>query len=253
MGPVRRVALPIALFAALALPAGAQAQAPPLRAKLTVCQSGPAASDRTATFVGSMPAVKGTKRMWMRFDLYARIPPATDFAALKAPKLGVWQKSAPGKASSGFVFTQRVQGLTAPGSFRAQVRFRWYGTGGRLLRSTTRESSICKQPDQRPDLRAGDLEALRSTQSGQAIYRLEVRNDGHTAAGPFDVVLTVAGAEQPAERVLGGLTPGASYTVTFLAPRCAADSTLRFELDAEDDVEESGELDDVVERACPFT
>jgi hypothetical protein len=28
---------------------------------------------------------------------------------------------------------------------------------------------------------------------------------------------------------------------------------LRFELDAEDEVEESGELDDIVERACPFT
>jgi hypothetical protein len=253
LGPVRRVALPIALFAALALPAGAQAQAPPLRAKLTACQSGPAASDRTATFVGSMPAVKGTKRMWMRFDLYARIPPASDFAALKAPKLGVWQKSAPGKASSGFVFTQRVQGLTAPGSFRAQVRFRWYGTGGRLLRSTTRASAICKQPDQRADLRAGTLDAVRGPQPGEASYQLEVRNDGHTAAGPFDVVLTVAGAEQPAQRVSEGLAAAGSRTVTFVAPRCAPGSTLRFELDAEDEVEESGELDDVVERACPFT
>jgi hypothetical protein len=41
--------------------------------------------------------------------------------------------------------------------------------------------------------------------------------------------------------------------VTFVAPRCVPGSTLRFELDAEDEVEESGELDDVVERACPFT
>jgi hypothetical protein len=253
LGPVRRVALPIVLLAALALPAGAQAQAPPLRAKLTACQSGPAAADRTATFVGSMPAIAGTKRMWMRFDLYARIPPSTDFAALKAPKLGVWQKSAPGKASSGFVFTQRVQGLIAPASFRAQVRFRWYGTGGRLLRSTTRASAICKQPDQRADLRAGTLDAVRGPQPDEASYQLEVRNDGHTAAGPFDVVLTVAGAEQPAQRVSEGLAAAGSRTVTFMAPRCAPGSTLRFELDAEDEVEESGELDNVVERACPFT
>jgi len=249
---MRRVALIITLVL-LALPAAAQAQAPPLRVKLAACQSGPAAAARTATFVGSMPAVKATRRMWMRFDLLARTPPATSFVAVKVPKLGVWQKSSPGRTSTGFVFTQRVQALAAPGAYRARVHFRWYDKAGRLLRSTTRESSICKQPDQRPDLQAGDLEALRSTQSGQALYRLEVRNDGHTAAGPFDVVLTVAGAEQPAERVLGGVAPGASYTVTFLAPRCAADSTLRFELDAEDEVEESGEPDDVVERACPFT
>jgi hypothetical protein len=253
LGPVRRVALPIVLLAALALPAGAQAQAPPLRAKLTACQSGPAAADRTATFVGSMPAIAGTKRMWMRFDLYARIPPSTDFAALKAPKLGVWQKSAPGKASSGFVFTQRVQGLIAPASFRAQVRFRWYGKGGRLLRSATRNSALCKQPDQRADLRAGSLDAVRGPQPGEATYQLEVRNDGHTAAGPFDVVLTVGGAEQPAQRVSEGLAAAASRTVTFAAPRCEPGSILRFELDAEDEVDESGELDDVVERACPFT
>ena len=68
-----------------------------------------------------------------------------------------------------------------------------------------------------------------------------MRNAGHTAAGPFDVVLTVGGAEQPPERVLAGLAPGASSTVTFLAPRCAPGSTLRFELDAEDEVDESSE------------
>jgi hypothetical protein len=240
-------------LAALALPAGARAQAPPLRVKLAACQSGPAAAARTATFVGSMPAVKGTKRMWMRFDLLARTPPGTSYVAMRVPKLGVWQKSSPGRTNSGFVFTQRVQALAAPGAYRALVHFRWYDKAGRLLRSTTRESSTCKQPDQRPDLRAGVLEALRGPQSGQATYQLAVRNDGHMAAGPFDVVLTVAGAEQPAQRVLGGLAPGASFTVTFLAPRCAPGSTLRFELDAEDEVDKSGELDDVVERACPFT
>jgi hypothetical protein len=249
---VRRVALPIALLA-LTLPAGAQAQAPALRARLAACQSGPLATARTATFVGSMPAIAGAKRMSMRFDLFARIAPATDFTAVKAPKLGVWHKSAPGRVSSGFVFTQRVQGLTAPGSFRAQVRFRWYGAGGKLLRSATRTSATCKQPDLRADLRAGTLNALRGPLPDEAGYTLEVRNDGHTAAGPFDVVLTVAGAEQPAQRVLGGLAPGASSTVTFLAPRCAPGSTLRFDLDAEDEVDESGKLDDAVERACPFT
>jgi hypothetical protein len=249
---VRRRAFLIAVLA-LALPAGAGAQAPPLRVRLATCQSGPLATARTATFVGSMPAIAGTKRMWMRFDLLARIAPSSDFAAVKAPKLGVWKKSAPGRVSSGFVFTQRVRGLTAPGSFRAQVRFRWYGSGGRLLRSATRTSATCKQPDQRADLRAGTLDAVRTLQPGQASYELEVRNDGHTAAGPFDVVLTVADAEQPPERVLGGLAPGASYTVTFLAPRCAPGSTLRFHLDAEDEVDESAKLDDLVERDCPLT
>jgi len=60
-----------------------------------------------------------------------------------------------------------------------------------------------------------------------------------------------AGAEQPPEHV-AGLAPSATAPVTFVAPLCAPGSTLRFELDAEDTVEESSESDDVVERACPF-
>ena len=65
-------------------------------------------------------------------------------------------------------------------------------------------------------------------------------------------MLTVGGAEQPAQHV-AGLAPAATTTVTFVAPRCAPGSTLRFELDAEDAVDESSEVDDVVDRACPFT
>jgi hypothetical protein len=247
-----RRAVPLIALLALAAPATARAQAPPLKAKLAACQSGPDAADRTATFTGSMPAIRGAKRMWMRFDLQQRTPPAVDFVALKVPGLGVWQKSAPGRASSGFVFTQRVQALAAPGAYRATVRFRWYGTRGKLLRSTTRTTATCKQPDQRADLRAGELDAARGPQPDQATYDLVVLNAGHTAAGPFDVGLAVGGIDQPAQRV-AGLAPGAGETLTFVAPRCAPGTTLRFTLDARGEVAESAEADDVVERPCPFT
>jgi hypothetical protein len=248
---MRRVALPIALLA-LAVPAAAHAQAPPLKAKLTACQSGPDVADRAATFSGSMPTIKGTVRMWMRFNLQQRTPPAVDFVAIKVPGLGVWQKSAPGR-SSGFVFNQRVQALAAPGAYRAIVRFRWYGKGGKLLRSTKRETGICTQPDQRPDLHAGRLDAARGPQPDQATYHLLVSNDGRTAAGPFDVGLHVAGVDWPAQRVTLGLAPGAKQTLTFVAPRCAPGTTLRFTLDARGEVDESAEADDVVDRPCPFT
>jgi hypothetical protein len=248
---MRRFALLIAL-AVLALPGGAQAQAPPLRAKLSACQSGPGSNDRTATFTGSMPAVKGTKRMWMRFDLQQRRPPATSFKTIKVPGLGVWQKSVPGKSTSGFVFKQRVQGLVAPAEYKAVVRFRWYGASGALLRSTSRKSAVCAQPDPRADLRAGELGAVLGPGSGQATYYLDVFNDGRTDAGPFDVGLAVAGAEQPDVRVAAGIAAGSDTTLTFVAPRCAPGTTLRFTLDARDEVQESVESDDVVERACPF-
>jgi len=157
-----RRAAPLFLAIACALPAAAQAQAPPLRVRLVACRSGAASADRTATFVGSMPAVKGTKRMWMRFDLLARVPPQTGFEKIRAPKLGVWQKSVPGRVSSGFVFTQRVQGLTAPGSFRAQVRFRWYGSSGRLLRCSTLDEEWDRNREHHQSQLHRDLRLCRS-------------------------------------------------------------------------------------------
>jgi hypothetical protein len=248
---MRRFALLIAI-AVLALPVAAHAQAPPLRAKLSSCASGPAASDRAAVFIGSMPAVKGTKRMSMRFDLQQRTPPATSFKAIKVPGLGVWQKSVPGRSTSGFVFKQRVQGLAAPGDYKAVVRFRWYGNGGALLRSTSRTSPICTEPDPRPDLRAGELGAILGPGSGQATYYLDVFNDGRADAGPFDVGLTIAGADQPDVRVAAGIATGSDTTLTFVAPRCAPGTMLRFTLDTRGEVQESAESDDVVQRVCPF-
>jgi hypothetical protein len=246
---VRRVAL-IAALLALAAPAAAHAQAPPLRAKLGACLSGPQASDRVVVFTGSMPAITGTRRMWMRFDLLARTALAVDFTPLKVPGLGLWQKSVPGRPG-GFVFTQRVQALVAPGAYEAVVRFRWYGKGGKLLRSAKRETGVCKQPDQRPDLRAGVLTATAGPSSDQATYSLAVTNDGRGDAPPFDVLLSVADVDQPAQRVAGGLNAGTRGTVTFVAPRCLQGSTVRFTLDARGEVDEVDEAKNVVERPCP--
>jgi hypothetical protein len=244
---VRRPASLIAI-ALLAAPAVASAQAPPLRAKVTACSSGPLATDRVAAFTGSMPAIKGVSRMWMRFDVLARKGSA--FVPLKVPGLGVWQKSAPGHPV-GFVFTQRVQALAAPGSYKAVVRFRWYGKGGKLLRGASRETPLCKQPDLRPDLQAGALGATLGPAPGQATYTLDVRNVGRGVAGPFDVLLSGAGPDQPTQRVTG-LQPGASVTLIFAAPRCAPGSTLRVTVDARGEVPEATEGDDTVERTCPL-
>ncbi|HEX7300806.1 MAG TPA: CARDB domain-containing protein [Solirubrobacteraceae bacterium] len=246
-----RRALLIAVLSALAVASVAQAQAPPLRAKVASCVSGPQAADRAVVFTASMPSIKGTRRMWIRFDLLARPGLAPDFAAVRVPGLGVWKKSAPGR-SAGFVFTQRVQALTAPGAYKAVVHFRWYGRGGTLLRSARRETPICKQPDQRPDLRAGPLTATAGPLPDQATYSLALSNDGRTAAGAFDVLLSVAGPDQPAQRVADGLAAGARRTVTFVAPRCLPGSSVRFTLDARGEVDEVTEGDNIVTRPCPF-
>lgn len=219
----------IAALLALAAPAAAQAQPPALQARLTACETGPGLVDRSASFTGSMPAVAGTRRMAMRFDLLQRAAGSRAFVPVAVPGLGVWQRSLIGKP--GFVFTQHVRELAAPAAYQAVVRFRWYGRGGGVLRVARRETRVCRQPEMRPDLRAGRLDATDGPLPGSATYRLVVRNDGRSAAGAFDVALSVNDAPQPIQR-LGGLGSHALEVVSFVAPRCAPGSVVRFVLDA---------------------
>jgi subtilase family serine protease len=111
---------------------------------------------------------------------------------------------------------------------------------------------ICRQPDPRPDLRAGPLSLAEGLGPGAATYLLTVRNAGRGAAAPFDVVLTTGGMPQAPVRV-DGLAAGESRVVSVPGPRCAAGATMRFVLDAGAAVDESDEADDVVDRLCPVS
>ncbi len=85
---VHRIAVTALLLAGL-LPASAFAQERPrLRVHLDLCRTGSAGAHRVAVFSGSMPAVAGTARMAMRFDLYERRSGARGFARVRLPALG---------------------------------------------------------------------------------------------------------------------------------------------------------------------
>jgi CARDB len=245
---MRRAVLLTIVLAALPAPA-AQAKGPALGARLTACTTGQSAAERFAAFTGSMPAVPGSRRMGIRFDLRQRLPPSATFAAVRVRGLGVWHRSR--RDRSGFVFTQRVQDLAAPGAYLAVVRFRWYDARGRVVRSARRQTPACRQPDARPDLRVVTLDATPGPIAASAAYRVVVRNDGRGAAGPFDVVVTPNRAPQPAQR-LGGLGPAERRSVTVIGPRCLPGSTLRVVVDAGAEVAERDEADDVVDQPCPF-
>jgi CARDB len=245
---MRRCLIIVLALAGLLAPA-AQAKVPALAARLTACTAGPTVAERAAAFTGSMPAEPGAQRMAMRFDLLERLPGEAELTAVRVRGLGVWHRSRRGRP--GFVFTQRVQGLAAPGTYVAVVRFRWYDAQGHVVRSARRRTAECRQPDQRADLRVGAVVATRGPVPGSARYRVVVRNDGPGAAGPFDVVVTPNGTPQPAQR-LGGLAPGARVPVVVIGPRCAPGSTLRVVVDAGAEVAEVEESDDVVDQVCPL-
>jgi len=247
---MRRTALIIFVLAiAAALPASAQPPVfnLPVRAKLTDCHVGAQPADRFAVFVGQMPALQGTKRMWMRFDLYERNPSGT-WRHLTVPKFGTWQKSLPSKP--GFIYEKRVDGLMAPADYRAQIRFRWYDAKGKLQRSARKTTRTCHEPDPRPDLAVGKVTATEAGM-GRLRYLIRVRNDGRSDVGPFATTLSVDGNVQPVANV-AGLPAGGATKVAVVGMRCELGSQIQVSVDSSGAIDESRESNNVVSRPCPI-
>lgn len=222
----------------------AQASAPALRAGLETCQTSALPAKRVASFVGSMPAVKGAERMQMRFELQRRRPGAKLWRPVRGLQgFGIWQSSLPGRA--GFVFHKRVDGLRVPAVYRARVRFRWKRADGTVARRAQRRTPACRQPDLRPDLVPGALRAVLDGRPAFAVYSLVVRNRGRSDAGPFTV--RVAGGVSE----VSGLAAGSRVAVSVLAPACGPDSIVRAVVDADHRVEEADE-DNSLLRRCPL-
>ncbi len=222
----------------------ADPKAPALSAALETCETSALPAGRVASFVGSMPAVAGTERMQMRFDLQRRQAGEKLWHRLLGVQgFGVWESALPGRA--GFVFHKRVDGLQVPASYRAIVRFRWYRADGTVARHARKRTTVCAQPDLRPDLAAGALRAVLDARPAFAIYTLVVRNDGRSAAGPFAV--RVAGAVSE----VAGLGAGQQVSLTLIAPACAPGALVRAVVDADRRVEEADERN-ALRRGCPL-
>jgi hypothetical protein len=236
-------ALPAAAPAAPAAPPASSAL-PPLRAALAACSTGATADERFAVFVASMPALPGTRRMAMRFDLYERRLGTRRWIRLGARGFGRWQRSSEGR--SGFVYTKRVERLRRGREYRAHVRFRWHGAHG-IQRTAARRTAACAQPDQRPNLRIVAV-APAGRDGDRARYRVTVANVGASAAGAFAVA--AAEARQDGATV-AGLPAGERMTVEVGGPACEPDRAVAFVVDPDGAVDEADERDNAFRRSCP--
>jgi hypothetical protein len=252
MRPTVLIALAVLGAAAPSAHAATYEKTPALSAKVTTCTTGADDGARAAAFTGSMPSstAPASRRMQMRFVLLQRTGsgPKGTFKRLSVPGWGGWEKSDPGR--DGFVFTKRVEALVAPAAYKVTITFRWYDAKGRVLRTTSRTSAACEQPDPRPDLVLAGVDAVGLGKSG-AVYSVSVENDGHSDADPFAVTVTVDGAVS-APVTLGPLAAGARAEGAVQAPKCAPGSTITIAIDVADTVDESVEGDDVVQRPCPL-
>ena len=126
------LALVLALLAVAAAPAGAAAA----EARLLACEEG------AAVFEGRM-AARRPVRMHMKFSLQVADPRRPAWTDVGAPGWGGWTR-APATAR-GYVYTRRVEGLTAPARYRAVVRFRWLDEAGEVRLRERRASPACRQ------------------------------------------------------------------------------------------------------------
>ncbi|MFN2617309.1 MAG: hypothetical protein ABR581_09320 [Thermoleophilaceae bacterium] len=90
-----------------------------------------------------MTRVPGSQRMVMRFRLLQRDADGA-WIALRHRKLGRRHSSLPGVRA--FFYRQGVRGLPSGYAYRVLVRFRWYSTGGQLVRRERHRSRSCTLP-----------------------------------------------------------------------------------------------------------
>jgi hypothetical protein len=238
------------LVAAAPTHVGAQATPPPvpppLKASLAACESGVTAAERFAVFTGSMPALAGTERMWMRFDLMTRATGAKRWRRVKAPAFSRWDRSAPSRA--GFVYTKRVERLEQEASYRAVVRFRWLARRGRVQRERVLRTKACLQPSQRPNLRVVSFAIAPGPDAGHARYVVTLVNAGPVAAGAFAVA--ISGLSEVLVQPVPGLAPAERTTLEIRGPACQSGAHVTATLDAQGDVRESDEDDNRSVRGC---
>src|SRR5829696_9599308 len=185
--------------------------------KVVGCTSALDPAAREAVFEGRMRVRKGAWKMQMRFTLQARFPGDPTWHKLSAPGFGRWLTSNPGVGR--YVYTKRVVSLEAPASYRTIVRFRWLRADGRRVASGRSTSPTCRQLDLRPNLLPLGIEAQPGADAAHARYVVPVENRGRTAAGPFDVVVSVDGTTlTPAEAP--ELAAGESALVEVEGPPC---------------------------------
>ena len=131
------------------------------------------------------------------------------------------------------------------------MRFRWIGRGGQPHRLGPLD--LADLPPGRPAPQPAP--ARRSTRAPgptpqHARYVVPVVNRGKTAAGPFDVVVTVDGTTLPPAQT-PELEPGERALVEVEGPPCTVGSMLTVDVDPTGAVDERVEADNRLDRDVP--
>jgi CARDB len=241
---MRQLVITLLLLGVLAAPAHAATSG----VRLTSCQSALDPTEREASFEGRMKVKHRARRMQMRFTLQTRSADEPRWHKLPAAGFGKWLTSNPGIGR--YVYTKRVIELEAPASYRTIVKFRWLDADGDRVASAKSTSAVCHQSDFRPNLRPLGVQAKPGADSSHARYLVPVANRGRTAAGAFDVVVSVDGTTlTPAQTPR--LLAGENALAEIQGPPCRPGQILTVDVDPTGAVDERNEGDNQLSVPCP--
>jgi subtilase family serine protease len=147
-----------------------------------------------------------------------------------------------------FGYSQTVTALEAGGGYRAKIDYRWLDAAGNLQRKATRETPVCMQTGDLPNLEALAVTMLSGPATNTAVYQLTVRNVGLAPATDVAVELYVDGAATDVGHI-AALAAGEERKVRITGPVCKR--VLRAVVDPSDTIHEMSEGDNTSKFPCP--
>lgn len=212
--------------------------------RMLECQAADEEPDGAVVYRARMHAIPDSGQMALRIRLFEKYGDG-EYERVEAEKLGIWRRSRTGV--SVFRYRQAVEGLRDGAVYRAVVHYRWLDSDGGVIQTARRRSDECTQGGGLPNLRVKKIDVRPGEVDETAVYKVKIVNRGTVAAQNVGVLLRVDG-EIVDEKVLEGLDPEETRTVTFNGPEC--DKHLRIVADPKDLIAESREQDNARDPSC---
>jgi hypothetical protein len=209
---------------------------------------------RNFSVTAAMRPLGPTKRLAMNVRLMERPGSTHTWMTVVAPGLGQWVSPTDpptlGQRRRDVWYVRHpVADLAAPAAYRFVVVFHWIGAGGKLLAQQTLTSTVCQQPELRPDLTVDQVVVTPAANRNRQVYTTTISNIGATAATQFLVELSDAGTSL--EKTVRYLGPHSSRTLTFTAPACDASQPPTVTVDPDNQVDVYSRSQAVAVVSCP--
>ncbi len=246
----------VILAAGSALPATSALGADPhTNLKDFVCRPAIKSGHRVVGVTAVMRPLSGTVRLAMRWQLMGT--KAGHATPLRGGDLGKW--ISPHDPTLGqqpddvWVLKHPVTGVPVGYTYRFRVSFRWIGSAGHVIATSTRTSGPCWQPDMRPDLAVQSITASPiAGDPSHDQYVVWIANNGPTTAGGFDVAFTPGGGAGSVQTAtFPQLGARQSVNETFTGPACSSATAPTVTVDPEYAVPDANRSNNSATASCP--